>query len=211
MEVPLGFESDLATKKVCKLKKVLYGLKQSPRAWFGRFAKVMKIICCSLSIQRVIALLIYVDDIIVTGNDKKERQTLKQCLIKEFEIKELGMLKYFLRIKVAYSKQRIFISQQKYITNLVKETRKLACKPTSTPIDPNNKLGKAEEDVAVDREMYQHLVGRLIYLSHTRPNIAYIVSVISQFMQSSKEVHLQAVNKVLQYLKGSPGKGILFK
>ena len=205
---------------MCKLKKVLYGLKQSPRAWFGRFAKLMKkwdtnqveeIICCSLSIQRVTTLLIYVDDIIVTGNDKKERQTLKQCLIKEFEIKELGMLKYFLRIKVAYSKQRIFISQQKYIKNLVKETRKLACKPASTPIDPNNNLGKVEEDVAVDREMYQHLVGRLIYLSHTRPNIAYIVSVITQFMHISKEVHPQAANQVLQYLKGSPRKGILFK
>ena len=83
------------------------------------------------------------------------------------------------------------------------------CKPTSTPIDPNHKLHKAE-DTIVNREMYQHLVGRLIYLSYTRPDIVYVTSVISQFMHSPKKVHLK-INRVLQGLKGSPRKGILFK
>jgi hypothetical protein len=78
--------------------------------------------------------------------------------------------------------------------DLLKETGKMACKPASTPIDPNLRLGKAEEDVVVDGEMYQCLVGRLIYLSHTRPDIAYVVSVISQFMHNLKEVHLQATH-----------------
>ncbi|KAI3459864.1 hypothetical protein Pfo_016527, partial [Paulownia fortunei] len=142
---------------------------------------------------------------------KKERQVLKHYLAKEFEIKELGRLKYFLGIEVAHSNKEIFISQQKYVTDLFKETEKLGCKPISTPIDLNHKLGEAEEDVAVDKGRYQRLVGRLIYLSHTRPDIAYAVSVISQFMHNPKEVHLQAVNRVLQYLKGTPGKGILFR
>ena len=87
----------------------------------------------------------------------------------------------------------------------------MAYKPANTPIDPNHKLEGVEEDVAVNREMYQCLVERLIYLSHTRPDITYIVSMISQFIHNPKEVHLQAANRVLQYLKGSPGKGILFK
>ncbi|RVX05719.1 Retrovirus-related Pol polyprotein from transposon RE1 [Vitis vinifera] len=78
--------------------------------------------------------------------------------------------------------------------DLLKETGKLACKPISMPIDPNHRLREAKEDVAVDREMYQHLVGRLISLSHIRPDIAYVVSVISQFMHNPKEVHLQAAN-----------------
>nr|KYP52584.1 hypothetical protein KK1_025538 [Cajanus cajan] len=86
-----------------------------------------------------------------------------------------------------------------------------ACKPASTPLEPNLKLGNAEEDVAVDKEMYQRLVGRLIYLSHTRPDIAYAVSLISQFMHSPKETHLQVAHRILQYLKGTPGRGILFK
>lgn len=115
----------------------------------------------------VVVLLVYVDDIIMTGNDDKERQTLRQCLAKEFEIKELGRPKYFLGIEVAYSKQGIFISQQKYITDLLKETGMTACKPATILIDPNTKLSKAEEDIEVDNERYQRLIGRLIYLSHT--------------------------------------------
>ena len=104
-----------------------------------------------------IILLVYVDDIIITGDDKKEQQVLSQCLAKEFEIKTLGKLKYFLGIEVVHSKKGIFISQQKYIIDLLKETCKTVCIPTSTLVDPNIKLGSAEEDVAMDKEMYQRL------------------------------------------------------
>lgn len=159
----------------------------------------------------VTAVLVYVDDIIVTGNDDKESQELKQKLISEFEIKELGRLKYFLGIEVAHSKKGIFISQQKYVTDLLKETGKIGCKPVSTPIDSNQKLGEAKEEPHVDKKIYQRLVGRLIYLAHTRPDIAYSVSLISQFMHDPREPHLQAAYRVLHYLKGNPGKGILFK
>jgi len=100
-------------------------------------------------------LLVYVDDILVTGDDEEEQRLLAQHLANEFEIKTLGKLKYFLGIEVAHSKKGIFISQQKYITDLLQEIGKAACKPASTPIDPNVKLGNAEEDIKVDREMYQ--------------------------------------------------------
>ena len=78
-------------------------------------------------------------------------------------------------------------------------------------MDPNHKLGEAKKEPVVDKRMYQRLVGRLIYLAHTRPNIAYWVSVISQFMHDPREPHLQAAYRVLHYLKGNLGKGILFK
>ena len=115
-------------------KKALYGLKQSPRAWFGRFEKVMKEFGYKQSqgdhtlfikhsvVGGVTALLVYVDDIIVTGNDEKDKHDVKQRLAKEFEIKELGKLKYFLGIEMTYSTQGIFISQQKYVTDLLAET-----------------------------------------------------------------------------------------
>ena len=87
----------------------------------------------------------------------------------------------------------------------------MACKPTSIPINLNHKLGEAEGDEDTDKEAYQRLVGRLIYLSHTRPNIAYVVIIVSQFMHKPKDLHLQAIYKILHYLKGTLGKGILFK
>ena len=111
--------------------------------------------------------------------------------MQEFKIKELGKLKYFLGIKVAHSWHRIFISQQKYALDLLTKAKKLGCKPIKTPIEQNHKLFKALEDVMVDRESYYKLVGKLIYLSHINPNIAYVVGVMSQFMHNPKEVHFE--------------------
>ena len=222
MNIPPGFEGNTGNK-VCKLKKALYGLKQSPRACFGRFSKVMKefeykqsqgdhsLFIKHYVVGGVTALLVYVNNIIVTGNDEREKHDVKQRLAKEFEIKELWKLKYFLGIEVANSTQGIFISQQKYVTDLLAKTRKIGCKQVSTPMDPNHKLGEAKEEPMVDKRMYQRLVGRLIYLVHTRPDIAYSVSVINQFMHDPREPHLQAAYRVLHYLKGNPRKGILFK
>ncbi|RVW17568.1 Retrovirus-related Pol polyprotein from transposon RE1 [Vitis vinifera] len=178
MNIPPEFEGNIGNK-VCKLKEALYGLKQSPRAWFGRFAKVMKesrykqsqgehtLFIKHSAAGEVIALLVYVDDIIVTGNDEREKHEVKQRLATKFEIKELGKLKYFLGIEVTYSTQGIFISQQKYMIDLLAETGKIGCKPVSTPMDPNHKLGEAKEEPVTDKIMYQRLVGRLIYLAHT--------------------------------------------
>ena len=222
MNFPPGFEGNTGNK-VCKLKNGLYGLKQSPRAWYGRFAKVMKefgykqsqgdhTLFIKHSVARgVTALLVYVDDIIVTRNDEREKHEEKQRLAKEFEIKELGKLKYFLSIEMAYSTHGIFISQQKYVTDLLAKTGKIGYKLVSIPMDPNHKLEEAKEEPMVNKRMYQRLVGRLIYLAHTRPDIAYLVRVISQFMHDPREPHLQASNRVLHYFKGNPRKEILFK
>ena len=147
----------------------------------------------------------------MTGNDEREKHEVKQRLAKEFEIKELGKLKYFLGIEVVYSTRGIFISQQKYMIDLLAEIGKIGCKLVSTPMDPNHKLGEAKEEPMVDKRMYQRLVGRLIYLAHTLPDIAYSVSVINQFMHDPRELHLQVAYRVLHYLKGNLGKGILFK
>ena len=138
MEVPLGFESE--SNKVCKLKKGLYELKQSLIAWFGLFAKVMKalkykqgqgdhtLFVKHSASREVTALLVYVDDVVVTGDDLKGREALRKCLVQEFEIKELNRLKYFLGIEVAHSRHGIFKSQQKYVLDLLGETRKFGCK-----------------------------------------------------------------------------------
>ncbi|KAM2181919.1 hypothetical protein ACFX1Q_032474 [Malus domestica] len=136
---------------------------------------------------------------------------LEQNLAAEFEMKNLGDLKYFLRVEVARSSRGIFLSQRKYVLDLLKETGMLGCKPVDTPIIEKHYLGIYPDQESVDRGRYQRLVGRLIYLSHTRPDIAYAVSVVSQFMQSPSVDHMVAVMRILAYLKSAPGKGILYE
>ncbi|TYK04502.1 Cysteine-rich RLK (receptor-like protein kinase) 8 [Cucumis melo var. makuwa] len=129
----------------------------------------------------------------------------------EFEIKDLGNLKYFLGMEVARSKEGISVSQRKYTLDLLTETGMLGCRPADTPIEFNCKLGNSDDQVPVDKEQYQRLVGKLIYLSHTRPDISFAVSVVSQFMQAPYEKHMEAVNRILRYLKNTPGKGLMFR
>ena len=128
--------------------------------------------------------IVYVDVIILTGDDNLELERLKKALTREFEIRDLGPLKYLLGMEFARSKKGIFISQRKYILDLLIETGLLGCKATKTPIEPNLKLQPASLVEVIDKEKYQCLVGRLIHLSHTRPDIAFAVSMVSQFMHS---------------------------
>ncbi|KAK2993136.1 hypothetical protein RJ640_006823 [Escallonia rubra] len=159
---------------------------------------------------KIAILIVYVDDIILTGDDTAEMKRLKQCLASEFEIKDLGSLKFFLGMEIARSKKGIAVSQRKYVLDLLKETGMSGCRPVVTPIDPNKKLGDNKGDL-VNTSRYQKLVGKLIYLSHTRPDIAFAVSLVSQFMHSPHEEHLEAVYRILRYLKSSLGKGLFFR
>ncbi|WVZ54600.1 hypothetical protein U9M48_005372, partial [Paspalum notatum var. saurae] len=196
--------------KVCRLRKSLYGLKQSPRAWFDRFRRAL----CGMSYRqcngdhtvfyrhsgrRIVILAVYVDDTIITEN-----------LSKVFEVKDLGQLKYFLGIEIARSTKGIFLSQRKYVLDLLSETGMLGCRPAPTPIDPNHKLCATSGD-PVNKESYQRLVGRLIYLCHTRPDISYAVSVVSRYMHDPRSGHLDAAYRILRYLKNGPRKGHMFK
>jgi Reverse transcriptase (RNA-dependent DNA polymerase) len=129
---------------------------------------------------------------------------------KEFEMKDLGQLKYFLRIEVACGAKEIVLSQRKYVLDLLKETCMLGCKPVVTPIEQKTRLG-AEAEESVNREKYQMLVGRLIYLSHTHLDISFTVSVVSRYMHDPREGHLDAVYQILRYLKSASGKGLIFR
>ena len=217
MYPPVGMEKYSSTTMVCKLKKALYGLKQSPRAWFGRFTKSMKnfgykqsnldhTLFLKHQKGKIATLIIYVDDMVVTGDDHEEIESLQRHLASEFEMKQLGDLKYFLGIEVARSNNGIFLSQRKYILDLLTETCMLGCKPTKTPIEQNHKLFLCLDATSIDKARYQRLVGKLIYLSHTRPDIAYAVCVVSKFMHDPRKPHMDAVERILRYLKSAPGK-----
>ncbi|WJZ83312.1 hypothetical protein VitviT2T_003004 [Vitis vinifera] len=222
MDLPPGcMVPEKQCQKVCKLKKSLYGLKQSPRAWFGRFTKSMRAFGYRQSNSdhtlflkkqhgKITALIVYVDDMVVIGNDPEERQALQNYLSREFEMKDLGPLKYFLGIEVSRSSEGIFLSQRKYALDLLQETGMSGCQPVNTPIEEGLKLCVEPNQVSTDKERYQRLVGRLMYLAHTRPDLAYALSVVSQYMHNRGEQHMNAVMRILRYLKNAPRKGILF-
>nr|AEJ72555.1 putative retroelement polyprotein [Malus domestica] len=194
--------------KMNSLHKAIYGLKQSPRAWYAKLSSVLENIGfkrsnadSSLFVRDSSAgkliVLIYVDDLIVTGDSLTEIQRLKGFLHKKFAIKDLGTLKYFLGIEVASSSKGLLLNQRKYILDLLQESKMLEAKPVATPIACKEKLG-LDGDLLTDVGLYQRLVGKLIYLTITRPDIMHAVSLVT-------------VRRILRYLKGTVGTGIVIR
>ncbi|XP_059627930.1 uncharacterized mitochondrial protein AtMg00810-like [Cornus florida] len=135
---------------------------------------------------------------------------MKSFLGTDFEVKDLGSLRYFLSIEVCRSKKGVFISQWKFVLDLLAETGRLGAKPINIHIEQNYRLNDVDRDPLDDVGRFQRLVRRLIYLSLTFPDIAYAISMISRFLLTPCTPHLEAAHHVLRHLKGSPGKGILF-
>ncbi|RVW50165.1 Retrovirus-related Pol polyprotein from transposon RE1 [Vitis vinifera] len=221
MHLPPGYHREgeplLPSNTVCKLHKSIYGLRQAFRQWFAKFSGVLisedfqqSHSDYSLFIKTAgndfIALLVYVDDIIVASNNKIAVDNLKNSLNKSFKLKDLGNLKYFLGLEVARSAKGILINQRKYALELLTETGYLGCKPAKTPMQLNMQLSQDDGELLTNPSMYRRLIGKLIYLTITRPDLTYSVNKLSQFLSQLRRPHLQAVYRILQYIKGSPGK-----
>lgn len=222
MEQPSGFKSKKFPDYVCRLKKAIYGLKQAPRAWFGKIAQYLTF-CgyasssadASLFIKKDskvhVLVLLYVDDMIITGNDEQEINRLKDELAIRFEMKNLGELKHFLGLEVSRCEEGILVSQSQYAKKILEKFKMINCRPAATPMEQNLKLranvGKELKNV----KTYRTLVGSLIYLTITRPDISFPVGVISQFMQKPRKPHLDAANRILRYLKHTMNYGLMYK
>ncbi|RVW16754.1 Retrovirus-related Pol polyprotein from transposon TNT 1-94 [Vitis vinifera] len=223
MEQPPGFVAQGESGLVCRLRRSLYGLKQSPRTWFSRFSSVVQefgmlrstadhsVFYHHNSLGQCIYLVVYVDDIVITGSDQDGIQKLKQHLFTHFQTKDLGKLKYFLGIEIAQSSSGVVLSQRKYALDILEETGMLDCKPVDTPMDPNVKLVPGQGEPLGDPGRYRRLVGKLNYLTITRPDISFPVSVVSQFLQSPCDSHWDAVIRILRYIKSTPGQGVLYQ
>ncbi|RVX14106.1 Retrovirus-related Pol polyprotein from transposon TNT 1-94 [Vitis vinifera] len=193
MEQPPGFVAQGESGLVCRLRRSLYGLKQSPRAWFSRFSSVVQ------------------EFGMLRSSDQDGIQKLKQHLFTHFQTKDLGKLKYFLGIEIAQSSSGVVLSQRKYALDILEETGMLDCKPVDTPMDPNVKLVPGQGEPLGDPGRYRRLVGKLNYLTITRPDISFPVSVVSQFLQSPCDSHWDAVIRILRYIKSTPGQGVLYE
>ena len=208
--------------QVCRLKKSLYGLRQASRQWYEKLSAVLvssgykqsqsdfSLFTKTKSDQSFTALLIYVDDMILTGNDAAEIALVKKTLDDLFKIKDLGSLKFFLGLEVARSAKGISLCQRKYTLELLQQAGLLACKPANTPMDHSVKLRQNDGAPFQDVSTYRRLVGQLLYLTTTRPDISFAVTHLSQFLHQPMESHFKAATRILRYLKGSPGKGLFF-
>ncbi|KAM1004535.1 hypothetical protein ACFX2C_004724 [Malus domestica] len=221
MSQPPGFVDSQQSSLVCRLHKSLYGLKQAPRAWNERFTNFLPSLGflttfsdSSLFVKHVgnsvVILLLYVDDIIITGSATAAITDVIQALAQEFDIKDLGLLHYFLGIQITYHSTGLFLSQAKYITDLLHKTDMSLSKPCHTPCLPYTRLLKDDGTPFHNPALYRSVVGALQYLTFTRPDIAFSVHQVCQFMHCPMESHFLAVKRILRYLKGTMDYGVHF-
>ncbi|XP_019051411.1 PREDICTED: uncharacterized protein LOC109113931 [Nelumbo nucifera] len=152
----------------------------------------------------VLHILVYVDDLIIGGNNPEFIRKFEQYMNRCFRMKDLGVLKYFLGIEVTRGSSGIFLCQRKYALDIITETGLLGSKPAHFPITQNHKLALADGALLDDPERYRCLVGHLIYLTITRPEFSYCIHVLAQFMQCPRVDYWDAALRVVRYLKGRP-------
>jgi hypothetical protein len=159
----------------------------------------------------IIVIVIYVDDLIITGDSDVDIFDLKKLLKQKFEMKDLGNLCYFLGIEVIQSPKGIWLLQRQYAVNKLSKYGMKGCKPISIPLEQNVKLSVDEGDLVEDTTMYKRIVGSLIYMTITRPYLSYVIGVVSQFMQTPQKPHLDAVRRILRYIKHTLQCGIFYE
>lgn len=218
---PKGYNDN--TNKICKLLKALYGLKESPRAWY----ECLDTFLVSLGFERsnndsclytlrnekdTIYLLIFVDDLLICGKDAKEIKGIKVLLSERFKMKDLGRIKEYLGITIDYEsdKNEIKLNQTKYIESLIKKYNLENSKLYNTPMEVNLKIEKSdycERDIR-----YRNLIGALLYISSaTRPDISFSVNYLSRFQNCFNETHYKYALRILKYLYLTKNLNLMYK
>lgn len=221
VEQPEGFFVKGQEDKVYLLKKALYGLKQAPRAWYSRIDEYLLKLGFVKSLSEstlyikgdqanFIVISLYVDDLLVTGSNVELIQHFKEDMMQVFEMTDLGEMSYFLGMEVEQKNGDIFICQRKYAKEILKKYNMEDCNGMETPMCQKEKLCKDDGTEQVDEALYRSLIGCLMYLTATRPDILYAVNVLSRFMNCAKESHFKAAKRVLRYVKGTLNYGINF-
>lgn len=225
MDLPPGYAerkgNNLPPNACLRLKKSIYGLKQASRQWFEKFSSAI----LSLGFEQIngdhtlfllsssqgnIILLVYVDDILIASDTEAAVSWFVTQLRSHFKLRDLGVLKYFLGLEIARSASGISICQHKYVLELLTDAGLLGCRPSSVPMDPSVKLSAEDGELLPSAEPYRRLIGKLMYLTTTRPDISFAVNKLCQYSSAPRKPHLYAAHKVLHYLKGTIGQGLFF-
>jgi hypothetical protein len=210
IEQPQGFEVSDREIHVCLLRKALYGLKQAPRAWYSRIdtyllqmgfekSDVDPNLYFIIRGEDMLILILYVDDLFITGAE----DLIVECklgLASEFEMSDIGLMHYFLGMEVWQEESHIFLGQGKYAVDILSRFQMEDCRPMSTPMITNWKKLSASDSQLVDATVHRQLIGSLMYLINTRPNICFVVNTLSQYMVEPRSVHMVGAKHVLRYV-----------
>ena len=218
---PPSFENHKFPNHVFKLSKPLYGLRQAPRAWYERLSSFLlnndfKIgkIDTTLFVKHekhdILIVQIYVDDIIFGSKNMSMCDNFASCMKNEFEMSMMGELNFFLGLQIRQTSNGIFVSQSKYVNDLLKKFDLKNIKPIGTPMNPSIKIDKDENGKSIDMTMYRGMIGSLLYLTASRPDIMFSVCLCARFQANPKESHLVAVKRIFRYLKGTMDLGLWY-
>ena len=218
MHMPKGIAN--TDNKVCRLKKSIYGLKQASRQWYAKLVTALQSqsfthsksdysLFIKKSNGQITIAAVYVDDIVLTGTDSNTITALKTHLHSLFSIKDLGPINYFLGMKVTKTNQGFILSQAKFAQDLIKCSGFEIQKTSPTPLPINLKLHTDKGHIIPNPSHYRSIIGKLNFLTNTRPDLSYAVQTLSQFMHTPREPHLAALRHVLKYVSGTLTQGIL--
>jgi len=221
MAQPPGFIDSDHPNHVCKLHKAIYGLKQAPRAWYHELRSFLLAagftnshsdtsLFTRATGNNLLYLLVYIDDIILTGNNADFVSQFVTRLAQRFSLKDLGNLSYFLGVEVVPYPSGILLSQRRYIQELLARTHMEQAKPVLTTLPTNSSsLTLSSGSPLSNPTEYRTVVGSLQYLSLTRPDVSFAVNRMSQFMHAPTDEHWQIVKRILRYLCGTINNGLL--
>ena len=221
VEQPPGFEDERYPDHVCKLSKALYGLKQAPRAWYEclrdflianafKVGKADPTLFTKTCDGDLFVCQIYVDDIIFGSTNQKSCEEFSRVMTQKFEMSMMGELNYFLGFQVKQLKDGTFISQTKYTQDLLKRFGMKDAKPAKTPMGTDGHTDLNKGGKSVDQKAYRSMIGSLLYLCASRPDIMLSVCMCARFQSDPKECHLVAVKRILRYLVATPCFGIWY-
>ncbi|GJX44626.1 putative ribonuclease H-like domain-containing protein [Tanacetum coccineum] len=218
---PLGFVDPKFPKKVYKVVKAMYGLHQAPKAWYAtlstfllksgyRRGTINKTLFIKKDKNDIMLVQVYVDDIIFGSTKKSWCDDFEALMKSRFQMSSMGELTFFLRLHGKQKEDGIFISQDKYVAEILKKFNFASVKIASTLIETQKSLTKDEEAADVDVHLYRSMIGSLMYLTASRLDIMFAVCACSRFQVTPKTSHLHAVKRIFRYLKGKPKLGLWY-
>ncbi|GJU59252.1 putative ribonuclease H-like domain-containing protein [Tanacetum coccineum] len=218
---PPGFEDPHFPDKVYKVEKALYGLHQAPRAWYETLStylldngfhrgQIDKTLFIKRHKDDILLVQVYVDDIIFGSTKKQMSNEFETLMHDKFQMSSMGELSFFLGLQVKQKSDGIFISQDKYVAEILKKFDFASVKTASTPMETNKALIKDEEAEDVDVHLYRSMIGSLMYLTASRPDIMFVVCACARFQVTPKTSHLNVVKRIFRYLKGQPKLGLWY-